>query len=114
MKGSDIEAYLDALPHARQLNRDNNDYLVSYRLDTDAEVAFDPRTGDKASLFIALLPSRLLNTPGVSLVEKYPPKNPSTALKRVSPYLDGLSTKYRVRVQNQVDLERLVEWVRWA
>ena len=105
---------MKGLPHAELIARDNNDYLVAYRLDTGAEVAFDPRTERKGSLFVEKLPQRLLETDGVSLADTYPPKNPSTALQRVSSNLHGLAVKYRVEVHNKKGLERLIEWVRWV
>lgn len=59
MQGEDLRAMLDADPNAAPLEQDNNEYLVSYRFDTGAELAFDPRTTTKCSVFIARLPERM-------------------------------------------------------
>jgi hypothetical protein len=118
LKGSEVEEYLKMCGYAEELNRDNNNYLISYRLDTGAEIAFDPRVqgieGREASLFVESLPKRLINSGLVQLAERYPPKNPSSALRRVSHNLAELPELYRVRVINKDGLIKLVEWVRWA
>jgi hypothetical protein len=114
INGKDVEVYLNALLHASLLKRDNNDYLISYRFDTDAEIAFDPRTKNKASIFVSSLPQRLLSSQGVGAVTHYPPEQPSTALGRVSSQLNSLTEIYRIEVKTTEALSRLIEWQRWA
>jgi hypothetical protein len=66
MNGSDVDNYLNNFFFATLLAEDNNRYLISYRLDTGADIAFDPRvkglTGKEASIFVTHKPSRLLLT----------------------------------------------------
>lgn len=114
MKGADIEKYLNSLTHATLLDRDNNDYLISFQLDTGVDVAFDPRTTGKASLFTEKIPMKLLATTSVSINKSYPPANPSTALNRVSSQLSQAKTLYRLEIKDSIALTRLIEWIRWA
>ena len=114
MNGNDVEKYLISLPHAKLNARDNNDYLISFQLDTGVELAFEPRTKTKVSIFVANLPVRLIATGDISLEATYPPESPSTALERVSSQLSELTTKHRLQVYTHQGLERLIEWVRWA
>ena len=109
INGKDIEDYLNSLTYVSLLKRDNNDYLISYRLDSGAEIAFDPRTKKKASVFVGKLISKSLSSSGIGEITQYPPKNPSTALKRVSPQLDSLPIKYKVEVQTIEALSRLID-----
>ena len=106
--GKDIENHLNAISEASLLKRDNNDYLISYRLVSGKEVAFDPRTTRKASIFIGMLPSNLNEISGIGEVITYPPKKPSTALKRVSPQLDNLPVKYKVDITSLDGLSEII------
>lgn len=118
MTGSDVENYLKKCPFATILEEDNNRYLISYRLDTRAEIAFDPRVkglkGKEASIFVAHKPTRLLLTGNVNLAAEYNLENPSTALGRVSKLLESSTNLYRIRVLNHSGLDSLVNWIRWA
>ena len=107
--GKDIESYLNSITDAYLLTRDNNDYLISYRLKSGKDVAFDPRTKNKASLFIGKLPENLNESAGIGDITIYPPKNPSTALKRVSSQLNNLSVKYRIEVHTIDALSKIIE-----
>ncbi|MFK0573750.1 hypothetical protein [Endozoicomonas sp.] len=109
INGKNVEDYLNSLSCAELLERDNNDYLISFRLDSGSDIAFDPRTKTKASIFIGTLPEELLTVTGIGKVIKYPPENPSTALKRVSSQLDRLPIKYKVEVQTIDALHQLIE-----
>ncbi|WP_461534734.1 hypothetical protein [Spongorhabdus nitratireducens] len=115
INGKDVEEFFKRHPHAELFKRDNNDYLISYKLDTGVELAFDPRTKNKASVFIGKLPEHLINSPGFGRLTTYTPdKKPSTALKRVSPQLDVLKEKYKIDIQTIEALSKLVEWHRTA
>ena len=106
--GKDIENYLNSISEASPLKRDNNDYLISYRLTSGKEVAFDPRTTRKASIFIGVLPENLNEISGIGEIVKYPPQKPSTALKRVSSQLDNLSVKYKVDLTSLDGLSKII------
>ena len=112
MTGEDLRALLNSLPHATLLKADNNEYLVSYRWDTGAEVAFDPRTTTKCSLFINKLPGRMEYL--FPHIERYYPENPSTALKRVSTQLAEAPQLFKVDLPDQAVAARVLEWIRWA
>lgn len=112
VRGEDLRAMLDADPHAAMLNRDNNEYLVSYRFDTGAEVAFDPRTTTKCSIFVAHLPERMKVRLGK--IVHYPPESPSTALARVSSQLAGMKQLFKVDLPTHEVAKELLAWVRWA
>ena len=118
MNGLDVENYLKKCSFAKPLEEDNNRYLISYRLDTGAEIAFDPRVkglkGKEASIFVAHKPTRLLHTNDISLAAEYSAENPSTALGRVSKLLVNSPNLYRIRILNQTGLEELIRWIRWA
>lgn len=118
MTGSEVENYLNKCPFATLLAEDNNRYLISYRLDSGAEIAFDPRVkglkGKEASIFVTHKPRRLLLTSDVNLAAEYNPENPSTALGRVSELLDSSTNLYRIRVLSHSGLDALVNWIRWA
>lgn len=60
MQGKDLRDLLEAHPSAKHHLSDANDYLVSYRFDTGPEVAFDPRTTKKCSVFLAKRPPSAL------------------------------------------------------
>ena len=107
--GKDIETYLDSIESASLLARDNNDYLISYRLKSGIDVAFDPRTKTQASLFVGALPECLNSISGLGDIKKYPPKNPSSALKRVSTQLNNLSHKYKIEVHTIEALSAVIE-----
>ena len=94
MRGEDLRAMLEADPNAAFLESDNNEYLVSYRFDTGAEVAFDPRTTTKCSVFVSKLPERMKHRLGS--ITHYPPENPSTALTRVSSQLADTRPLFKV------------------
>lgn len=112
MRGEDLRAMLDADPNVAPLEQDNNEYLVSYRFDTGAEVAFDPRTITKCSVFIARLPERMKDRLGK--VVHYPPENPSTALVRVSPSLASTRPLFKVDLPSHDAAIDLLAWIRWA
>lgn len=112
MQGEDLRAMLDADPHAVRLEQDNNEYLVSYRFDTGAEVAFDPRTTTKCSVFVSKLPERMKDRLGK--VTCYPPENPSTALARVSPQLAGEQQLFKIDLPSSDSARDLLTWIRWA
>lgn len=112
MQGEDLRAMLDADPHAVRLQQDNNEYLVSYRFDTGAEVAFDPRTTTKCSVFVSKLPERMKARLGK--VTCYPPKNPSTALARVSSQLAGERQLFKIDLPTSDSARDLLTWIRWA
>jgi hypothetical protein len=112
MNGEDLRTLIDSIPSASHLTSDNNDYLVSYRFDTGAEVAFDPRTKNKCSLFIEKLPERMKDR--FPHIETYPPTNPSTALRRVSSQLSSAAQVYKVDLPNMDIARELLNWVRWA
>jgi hypothetical protein len=103
---------LDSDPTASPHHQDNNEYLVSYRFDTGAEVAFDPRTTTKCSVFVNRLPERMKSKLGK--IVQYPPENPSTALARVSPQLASSSHLYKVDLPSVHIAQELMAWVRWA
>lgn len=112
MRGEDLRALLDGNPNVRRLAEDNNEYLVSYRFDTGAEIAFDPRTISKCSVFVDKVPERMRSKLGA--FTHYPPKNPSTALARVSPQLAGSRQLFRVDLPSQDVAKDLLAWIRWA
>ena len=112
MQGEDLRAMLDADPNSAPLEQDNNEYLVSYRFDTGAEVAFDPRTTTKCSVFIAKLPERMKSRLGK--IVYYPPESPSTALARVSPHLANTRPLFKVDLPSHDAAKDLLAWVRWA
>jgi hypothetical protein len=112
MTGEDLRGLLDKHPHAAPLKEDNNAYLVSYKFDTGAEIAFDPRTKTKCSVFIEKLPARMQGK--FPHIESYPPTQPSTALKRVSSALSDAPTLCKVDLPNAEVASELLAWVRWA
>ena len=115
--GPCINEYLKALPHASHLADDRKMKLTSYRLDTGAEVAFDPKTSTKGSVYIDKVPIRLCSSGEFGKVAYYQNgtlSKPSTALERVSKYLDSQPQVYKVDVKTLEGLEKLIEWVRWA
>lgn len=112
MHGEQLRQILDADLNAKLYLRDNNEYLVSYRFDTGAEVAFDPRTTTKCSIFVAKLPERMRDRLGE--IAFYPPKKPSTALNRVSPQLAGSETLLKIDLPSIEVAKDLLAWIRWA
>jgi hypothetical protein len=112
MHGQELRVILDAHPHATPHKQDNNEYLVSYRFDTGAEVAFDPRTVTKCSVFVSRFPERMKDRLGK--VTHYPPENPSTALARVSPQLASDPRLFKVDLPSIDAAHDLLAWVRWA
>ena len=112
MRGEDLRAMLDLDPTVSALQQDNNQYLVSYRFDTGAEVAFDPRTSTKCSVFIDRLPARMKFKLGKII--SYPPENPSTALPRVSLQLASTPQLYKVDLPSADVARELLAWIRWA
>ncbi|MFP3333398.1 hypothetical protein SB761_22045 [Pseudomonas sp. SIMBA_064] len=112
MQGEELRALLDADPHAVRLKQDNNEYLVSYRFDTGAEVAFDPRTTTKCSVFVSKLPERMKARLGK--ITRYPPESPSTALARVSPQLAGERQLFKIDLPSSDSARDLLTWIRWA
>lgn len=112
MRGADLRSILDADPVAVRLEEDNNEYLVSYSFDTGAQVAFDPRTTTKCSVFINRLPERMIHRLGK--ITHYPPQKPSTALARVSPQLAGSRLLYKVDLPSPDAAIDLLAWFRWA
>lgn len=112
MQGEDLRAMLDADPNAHPLGQDNNEYLVSYRFDTGAEVAFDPRTTTKCSVFVDKVPERMRSRLGA--FKHYPPENPSTALARVSPQLASARQLFKIDLPSADVAKDLLAWVRWA
>jgi len=103
---------LNGDPNATPLEQDNNEYLVSYRFDTGAEVAFDPRTTTKCSIFIAKFPERMKGR--LVRIVQYPPESPSTALARVSRQLASTHQLFKVDLPSHDAAKDLLAWVRWA
>lgn len=112
MNGENLRALLASNPNARHLEDDNNEYLVSYKFDTGAVVAFDPRTTTKCSLFVNKIPERMLKHLGQ--VKCYGPNKPSTALNRVAPELANSSELYKVDLPSVNIADELLRWFRWA
>lgn len=112
MNGEELKNLLDSIPYAEFLKKDNNEYLISYRLDSGAEVAFDPRTSKKCSIFVDKFPNRMSARLGD--VTYYPPVNPSTALKRVSIKLSDTHQLYKIDLPDKDVAFDLLSWIRWA
>lgn len=112
MNGEDLKELLDGHKNAKPLSEDKNLYLVSYRFDTGAEIAFDPRTTTKCSIFIEKLPERMQSR--FPHVELYPPTRPTTALKRVSHSLASSAQIFKVDIPNTEVAIDLLNWIRWA
>jgi len=112
MQGKELRVMLDANPHAVPPEQDNNEYLVSCRFETGAEVAFDTRTTTKCSVFISKLPERMRARLGK--VKHYPPENPSTALSRVSPQLASERLLFKVDLPSPDAAHDLLAWIRLA
>lgn len=113
MQGKDLRDLLDAHPNANHHQSDAHDYLVSYRFDTGNEVAFDPRTVKKCSVFLAKLPPAGLYHPD-DLVIYEDDDEPSTALRRVSIQLASTRPLYRVSLTDINLAKRLLDWARSA
>ena len=112
MHGEQLRQILDAEPNAKLHLRNNNEKLISYRFDTGAEVAFDPRTTTKCSIFVAKVPERMRHRLGE--IDHYPPKKPSTALTRVSPQLANSQTLMKIDLPSIEVAKDLLTWIRWA
>ena len=110
--GKDLKTLLDAYPYASEFLKDNNEYLISYRFDTGVEIAFDPRTTTKCSLFSEKIPERMRHRLGT--IKNYPPNNPSTALSRVSPQLSSANQIFKIDLPSADVARDLVSWLRWA
>lgn len=113
MQGKDLRDLLEAHANAEHHLSDANDYLVSYRFDTGAEVAFDPRTVRKCSVFLAKKPPAGLYHPDDLVVYK-DENEPSTALRRVAIQLASTRPLYRVNLKDLNLAKELMDWVRLA
>lgn len=113
MQGKDLRDLLEAHPSAKHHLSDANDYLVSYRFDTGAEVAFDPRTVKKCSVFLAKRPPSDLYLSN-DLVVYMDEDEPSTALRRVSTKLASARPLYRINLTDVVKAKQILDWVRSA
>ncbi len=105
--GKFVEDFLNSQSYVSPLKRDNNDYLISYRLDNGKDIAFDPRTKKKVSIFIGKTSELVKAIDGVSAYSN--DKKPTTALKRVSIQLSDLPVKYKVPIRSLNDLKFVIE-----
>ncbi len=111
MDALDLEKLLTITPNVVPLASDNNDYLTSYRFDTGAEIAFDPRTTTKCSIFVDKIPERMRYKLGK--INNYNPGNPSTALARVSPQIASATQLFKIDLPSIDVAKELLAWYRW-